>query len=168
MPDPQPLRPEIKPTSSWTLCQVLNPLRHNGNSQMEGFFAFLFCFSLPEAYGSPQARDQIQRWILNPLRGPGIKHDSQSPRDIAHSDPTVPQQELLVLSLIPTSSRSALTSGGHPLQHPNLSDSQLFLHSFSFTATSRLVITCNCPASKVANWPAPLGPLQLASQHPSG
>ena len=27
------VRPEIEPTSSWTLCWVLNPVNHNGNSQ---------------------------------------------------------------------------------------------------------------------------------------
>ena len=31
-------RPGIKPTSSWRLRQVLNPLRHSGNSSMNGFW----------------------------------------------------------------------------------------------------------------------------------
>ena len=34
-------RPGIKPTSSWTLCQVLNPLSHNGNSSEICFNVYL-------------------------------------------------------------------------------------------------------------------------------
>ena len=30
-------RPRIKPTSSWRQCCVLNPLRHNGNSELKCF-----------------------------------------------------------------------------------------------------------------------------------
>ena len=45
-------RPAIKPSSSWTLCQVLNPLSHNRNSSIFIFkvhillhFFFLFVYS---------------------------------------------------------------------------------------------------------------------------
>ena len=34
-------RPGIQPASSWTLCQALNPLNHNGNANGYNFF-FLF------------------------------------------------------------------------------------------------------------------------------
>ena len=35
-----PLRPGIEPESSWTLCQVLNLLRHNRNSSI-GYLLFV-------------------------------------------------------------------------------------------------------------------------------
>ena len=41
------VRPGIKPTSSWTLCQVLTLLSHNGNSCSShfelGIFTFVWC-----------------------------------------------------------------------------------------------------------------------------
>ena len=39
-------RPGIKPSTSWTLCQVLNPLSHNGNSLNIYFFELMFLFPL--------------------------------------------------------------------------------------------------------------------------
>ena len=48
------VRPGIDTASSWTLCQVLNPLNHNGNSKGEIFFFFFF-LAIP---GPSQTRDQ--------------------------------------------------------------------------------------------------------------
>ena len=39
-------RPEIKPTSSFRLCQVLNPLNHNGNPHSKELFKIFMYFSL--------------------------------------------------------------------------------------------------------------------------
>ena len=36
------LRPGVKPASSWTLCQVLNQLSHNGNASYQCFQKHLF------------------------------------------------------------------------------------------------------------------------------
>ena len=36
------VKPGIKPTSSWTLCWVLNLLNHNGNFYLPFFFFFLW------------------------------------------------------------------------------------------------------------------------------
>ena len=39
------LRPAIKPETSWTLCQVLNLLCHNGNSHLSNIYWYLPCAS---------------------------------------------------------------------------------------------------------------------------
>ena len=49
-------RPGIQPASSWTLCQALNPLNHNGNANGYNFFFF---FWLLRGIWSSRARGQI-------------------------------------------------------------------------------------------------------------
>jgi len=54
-------RPGIKPASLGTLCQVLNPLRHNGNS-----YAFKILKQSPKA---TEIKAKINQWDLIKLTG---------------------------------------------------------------------------------------------------
>ena len=48
------VRPGIDTASSWTLCQVLNPLNHNGNAKGEIFFFFFgHSWAIPDQGSNP-------------------------------------------------------------------------------------------------------------------
>ena len=62
------VRPGIKPTSSWTLCQLLNLLSHNGNSDVH-FYKENWSYVRVSSHGynlnSPVLQKSVTTWTID-------------------------------------------------------------------------------------------------------